>query len=148
MPYRQPVQPSPIRALLEENILVLAVRIHVCENLVAWDRGGRILGPDGETGVEVAAREVRSVPVKSVVDEPGSDAAAALTEGPPSPYAAPSSQTMIAFCTWRRFSAWSKTTDRGPSRTASVISSPRWAGRQCMTSASGLASATTRSFTW
>ena len=85
MPYRQPAQPPPIRVLLEDGILVLAVPIHVCENLVAWDRGGRILGPDGETGVQIAAREVRSVPVKSVVDEPGRDAAAAFTEGPPSP---------------------------------------------------------------
>ena len=36
-----------------------------------------------------------------------------------------------------RFSAWSKTTLRGPSITSASISSPRWAGRQCMTSASG-----------
>src|SRR5208282_3752281 len=45
------------------------------------------------------------------------------------------SQTITAFCACSRFSAWSSTTERGPSSTSSVISSPRWAGRQCMTSA-------------
>ena len=44
---------------------------------------------------------------------------------------------MMAFCACRRFSAWSRTTLRGPSSTASVISSPRCAGRQCITSAPG-----------
>ena len=42
-----------------------------------------------------------------------------------------------AFCACSRFSAWSRTMLRGPSSTASVISSPRWAGRQCITSAPG-----------
>ena len=78
---------------------------------------------------------------------PRSAATAALEAGSAS-YAAPSSQTMIAFCTCRRFSAWSKTTERGPSITSSVISSPRWAGRQCITSTSGLARCTSGAFTW
>ena len=30
-----------------------------------------------------------------------------------------------AFCAWRRFSAWSSTIERGPSRTAEVISTSR-----------------------
>ena len=46
----------------------------------------------------------------------------------------------MPFCTCRRFSASSNTTDCGPSITSSVTSSPRWAGRQCMNSASGFAS--------
>ena len=48
---------------------------------------------------------------------------------------------------WRRFSAWSNTRLRGPSSTSSVISSPRWAGRQCITQASG-ACASSAAFTW
>src|SRR5512143_2864374 len=45
----------------------------------------------------------------------------------------PSSKYSIsAFCTCRRFSASSHTTDCGPSITAAVTSSPRCAGRQCM----------------
>src|SRR3989304_3648931 len=38
-----------------------------------------------------------------------------------------------AIWTWRRFSASSKTADRGPSITSSVISSPRRAGREGIT---------------
>src|SRR3954464_255731 len=49
-------------------------------------------------------------------------------------------QARMPFCACRRFSASSNTTDCGPSITTSVTSSPRWAGRQCMNSASGLAS--------
>src|SRR5262245_62772467 len=49
-------------------------------------------------------------------------------------------QAKMPFCAWRRFSASSNTTDCGPSITSSVTSSPRWAGRQCMKIASGLAS--------
>ena len=45
-----------------------------------------------------------------------------------------------AFCVCRRFSAWSHTTECGPSITSSVISWPRWAGRQCSTMTSGAAS--------
>jgi hypothetical protein len=52
---------------------------------------------------------------------------------------APMHQRMIAFCACKRFSASSKTTDCGPSITSLVTSSPRWAGRQCMNSASLLA---------
>src|SRR3989441_11128065 len=32
----------------------------------------------------------------------------------------------MAFCAWSRFSAWSSTTDCGPSSTSAVISCPRW----------------------
>src|SRR6478672_1183337 len=49
-------------------------------------------------------------------------------------------QARIPFWACRRFSASSNTTDCGPSITSSVTSSPRWAGRQCMNSASGFAS--------
>ena len=49
----------------------------------------------------------------------------------------PSSRNSIsAFCTCRRFSASSQTTDCGPSITSAATSSPRWAGRQCMKRAS------------
>lgn len=61
---------------------------------------------------------------------------------------APRHQRMIAFCTCSRFSASSKTTECGPSITALVTSSPRWAGRQCMKSAPGLACAMSASSTW
>src|SRR5258705_469953 len=54
----------------------------------------------------------------------------------------------MPFCACRRFSASSSTTDCGPSITSSVTSSPRWAGRQCMNSASDFASAISRAFTW
>ena len=59
------------------------------------------------------------------------------------------SQTSTAFCACSRFSAWSNTTDCGPSITASVISSPRCAGRQCITSAFGVRpERPARSFIW
>ena len=45
-------------------------------------------------------------------------------------------QRSTDFCAWMRFSASSHTTERGPSITASVTSSPRWAGRQWRNSAS------------
>ena len=48
-------------------------------------------------------------------------------------------QVRMPFCACRRFSASSHTTDCGPSITPAVTSSPRWAGRQCMKMASGLA---------
>ena len=54
-------------------------------------------------------------------------------------HAADINRRRIAFCAWSRFSAWSKTTDCGLSMTSSVISRPRWAGRQCITRASSLA---------
>ena len=53
-------------------------------------------------------------------------------------------QARMPFWACRRFSASSNTTDCGPSITSSVTSSPRWAGRQCMKSASGLACAISR----
>ena len=46
-----------------------------------------------------------------------------------------SSVSSSAFWVCRRFSAWSKTTDAGDSKTSAVTSSPRCAGRQCMKSA-------------
>src|SRR5437867_4196884 len=42
------------------------------------------------------------------------------------------SMTMIAFCTWSRFSASSRMADCLESMTSAATSSPRWAGRQCM----------------
>ena len=54
----------------------------------------------------------------------------------------------MAFWTWRRFSASSKTTDCGPSITSAATSSPRWAGRQCMKTASGAAAAIISGVTW
>ena len=57
-------------------------------------------------------------------------------------------QARIAFCTCSRFSASVHTTDCGPSITSAVTSSPRWAGRQCMKMASGLAHAITARSTW
>ena len=56
-------------------------------------------------------------------------------------------QARMPFCACRRFSASSNTTERGPSMTPSVTSSPRWAGRQCMKIASGPAAAIRRSST-
>ncbi len=53
----------------------------------------------------------------------------------------------LPFCACRRFSASSHTTDWGPSMTAAVTSSPRYAGSQSMKMASSLAIAMTRSST-
>ena len=50
-----------------------------------------------------------------------------------------SSHTSSAFWACSRFSASSHTALCGPSMTSSVISWPRWAGRQCSTTASGSA---------
>ena len=58
------------------------------------------------------------------------------------------SSTRSAFWAWSRFSDWSKMMLRGPSITSEVISSPRCAGRQCITSASGPAAWSSASFTW
>ncbi len=60
----------------------------------------------------------------------------------------PKHQRITAFWAWRRFSASSQMTDCGPSITLLVTSSPRWAGRQCMNRASGLAWAIRASSTW
>src|SRR5262249_8244375 len=46
-----------------------------------------------------------------------------------------SSHSRTAFCACSRLPACGKARQRGPSRTSSVISSPRWAGRQCRTTA-------------
>jgi hypothetical protein len=62
--------------------------------------------------------------------------------------ARPIRRRRTAFWACRRFSAWSRTTDREPSRTSAVISSPRWAGRQCITTASGRAAVRRAAFTW
>ena len=53
----------------------------------------------------------------------------------------PSSQASRPRTACMRLAAWRHTTLRGPSRTSAVISSPRWAGRQCRTTASGAAHA-------
>jgi len=65
-------------------------------------------------------------------------------------HAAPASkhQARMPFCACSRFSASSNTTERGESMTASVTSSPRCAGRQCMNTASAFALAKSASFTW
>src|SRR6185312_280499 len=56
------------------------------------------------------------------------------------PYrAAPSTQASTPFWACNRFSASSNTTDCGPSITSASTSSPRWAGRQCMNTASAAA---------
>jgi hypothetical protein len=60
---------------------------------------------------------------------------------------APRHQRMTAFWACRRFSASSKITECGPSMTELVASSSRWAGRQCIKSASGFASDISASFT-
>ena len=60
----------------------------------------------------------------------------------------PRHQRMIAFWACRRFSASSQITECGPSITSEVTSSSRCAGRQCMKSASGLASAISAALTW
>ena len=54
-------------------------------------------------------------------------------------YLPASSTASTAFWTWRRFSASSKISSACCSNRAVEISSPRWAGRQCSTSASGFA---------
>ena len=55
--------------------------------------------------------------------------------------------TSTAFCACSRFSASSKISSAWASITSVVISSPRWAGRQCSTMAPGLAASITASFT-
>ena len=45
---------------------------------------------------------------------------------------APERNVISPFCAWRRFSAWSQTMAFSDSSAASVTSSPRWAGRQCI----------------
>ncbi len=62
--------------------------------------------------------------------------------------AAPRHQAMMPFWACRRFSASSHTTDCGPSITSAVTSSPRWAGRQCMKTASFFAIAISLLSTW
>ena len=60
----------------------------------------------------------------------------------------PRTSTSSAFWTCSRFSDWSQIRLRGPSMTAEVISSPRWAGRQCIARASGPAASSSASSTW
>ncbi len=60
----------------------------------------------------------------------------------------PSAHSSTPFCACRRFSASSNTTLCGPSITSSVISSPRWAGRQCITIASPAACFSSAAFNW
>ena len=58
-----------------------------------------------------------------------------------------SNMSNSAFCACNRFSAWSNTADAADSITASVTSSPRDAGRQCMKIVSSRAFAINASFT-
>lgn len=60
---------------------------------------------------------------------------------PPPPHASPRQCSMIAFCACMRFSASWNTTERADSTTASVVSTPRSAGRQCWNQACGPAAA-------
>ena len=57
------------------------------------------------------------------------------------------SRYMTAFWAWRRFSASSKISWAWASKTSAVISSPRWAGRQCCTIHPGLVRVIRRSLT-
>ena len=50
----------------------------------------------------------------------------------------PIKASMIAFWAWRRFSAWSKTMDRGPSKTSAETSSPAVGGEAVHEDAVGL----------
>ena len=59
----------------------------------------------------------------------------------------PMSTAKTAFWACIRFSAWSNTTEWGPSITSSVISWPRCAGRQCITRTSGPAALTRAALT-
>lgn len=63
-------------------------------------------------------------------------------------YARSMSSTSTAFCACRRFSASSMISFTWDSMISSVISSPRCAGRQCCTMASGFAKRITASLTW
>ncbi len=56
-------------------------------------------------------------------------------------------QASTAFCTCSRFSACSKIVSAWASNVASSISLPRYAGRQCITSAPGFATPTSPAFT-
>lgn len=51
----------------------------------------------------------------------------------------PRTASRMALAVCRRFSAWSKTTEAGPSMTPAVTSRPRWAGRSCRKTACGAA---------
>src|SRR5713226_10170756 len=54
----------------------------------------------------------------------------------------------MAFCTYMRFSDWSRTRECGPSRTSGVTSRPRCAGSQCIKTASGAAKDINCALTW
>jgi len=60
----------------------------------------------------------------------------------------PTAQFRIAFWTCSRFSAWVKIVPALASKVSSSISLPRYAGRQCITSASALASFTNFWLIW
>src|SRR5208337_874371 len=57
-------------------------------------------------------------------------------------------QLRIAFCTCKRFSAWVKIVSALASKVSASISLPRYAGRQCITSAPGLARRTSFRLIW
>src|SRR5205823_1661791 len=79
---------------------------------------------------------------------PGAGGSAAARAAPAGGAGCASSQVSSAFCAGNRFSAWSNTALCGPSITSSVISSPRWAGRQCSTMAPGAAAPSSLALTW
>ena len=58
------------------------------------------------------------------------------------------SRYMTAFWAWRRFSASSKISLAWASKTSAVISSPRWAGRQCCTMQPALVRAISSLLIW
>ena len=67
-----------------------------------------------------------------------------LAAGPRSAHE-PTAQAKMPRMAVRRWAACFQTTERGPSSTPSVISSPRCAGRQCSTTASGAVRSTSAS---
>jgi fructose-bisphosphate aldolase, class II len=71
-----------------------------------------------------------------------------LEEGYRYQYYSSSRNSSSAFWACSRFSASSQTTLCGPSMTPAATSSPRWAGRQCMKTASSAARAMSSSVTW
>src|SRR5262249_48230103 len=66
----------------------------------------------------------------------------------PPPHCPHISTAISPFWKCSRFSASSNTTDCGPSSTSSVISTPRYAGRQCITIACGGAAARSCALIW
>jgi len=92
-------------------------------------KASRRAGLDAQPERRLRARGARKEPHAMKEERPG-------VRGPEAPPHRFMSMSMMAFWTWRRFSASSKITDHDPSATAAATSSPRWHGRQCMKIAS------------